>query len=137
MKNFTFLALTALTLTLVACGNKDGGSSGNKYSSSNPYKVYNDTGWLDAAQPRVKIDSKYYTISQQSYQVVNQAFYAAQQASIQSRNVDGSNMFKAKLSFTVGQSYQQTGYYQPQQQGQLLSGTTNFINISSAQIVNP
>lgn len=139
MKNFTFLVLTALALTLVACGNKESSGGGNKYSSSNPYKVYNEGGWVDAQQPRVKLDSKYYTISQQSYQVVNQAFYTAQQAGIPSKNVDGVNMFKSKLTFTIGQGYQQPGYQVPfpQQQGQLLSGTVGFINISSMQIVNP
>ena len=138
MKNFTFLALTALSLTLVACGNKDGGSSGNKYSSSNPYKVYNEGGWISATEPKVKLDSKFYTISAQSFQVVNQGFYAAQQAQIQPKLVDGVSMFKSKISFTMGVAYQQQGYQLPQQQqGQLLPGTVGFINISSIQLVNP
>lgn len=116
MKNLSFLVLTVvLAIGVVSCGGKDSGESSNSGFSTDPYKVSTVKGYLHTQQPIAKVGSQTYTVSQQSYNIMSQAFQLAQQQNIQPTLVDGVQMFKANITGSLSQpqtGYQQTGYSQ-------------------------
>jgi hypothetical protein len=113
MKNLSFLFLvTALALVVVACGNKDKDSGLSNHFSSDPYKVSTVEGYLDTNQPVAFIGNTTYQISQNSFQIMSQAFQVAQQQGIQPVMVNGSQRFKAKITGSLQTGYQQQGGYQ-------------------------
>jgi hypothetical protein len=133
MKNLSFLLLvTVMAFGVASCGNKDKDSSSSTFSSD-PYKVSTVSGYLDTVQPIVIVGNTTYQISQNSYQIMAQAFQRAQQAQppIQPAMVNGSYRYKAKITGSLASGYQQqagvqSGY--PQQQ------VGNTLNVSAAVI---
>jgi hypothetical protein len=133
MKNLSFLFLvSALALGVVACGNKDkDGGSSNRFSSD-PYKVTTVNGYLDTNQPIALVGNTTYSISQNSYQIMAQAFQVAQQQGIQPVMVNGSQKFKARITGSLQTGYQQQGGYQ-QQSGYQQQGSQT-LNVTQAVI---
>jgi len=141
MKNLGFLFLvSALALTLVACGNKDGGN--NSGSSSNPFsvgangvpKIETRSGYLDVSQPIAQVGNVRYQIPQTSYQVIGLAFQRAQavQPPIQPVLINGVYKYKAKITGSIAPQY-------GMQQGGIQSGVQqsygSILNITQAVIV--
>jgi hypothetical protein len=132
MKNLSFLVLTvALAIGVVSCGGKDSGGSSSSGFSSDPYKVSTVKGYLNVQQPIAVVGNQTYTISQQSYNIMSQAFQQAQQQNIQPTMVNGAQMYKANITGSVGQqgTYQQGGQQAgyPQQGGNVLNVTQAVI----------
>lgn len=123
MKNLSFLFLvTVLALGIVtACGKKDDGGGSASRFSSDPYRVSTLEGYLDTMQPYAYVGNVTYTISQNSYPIMAQAFNQAQQQNIQPVN----GRFKARITGSVQATNQQY-----QQQG------SNILNVTSAVIHN-
>jgi len=124
MKFILVVMVSVFDLGLVGCGNKDSSSSSNSISRD-PYKVSSFEAQLDAQTGSVQVGTTHYTVSQQSIQVMMQAFQQAQMQGIQPTAVNGSYKFKVRITgyLTGGQQqYQQGGYQQPYQQGYQQSG---------------
>ena len=130
MKNLGFLFLVAvLSLGVVSCGNKDKGSSSTNRFSSDPYRASTVEGYLDASQPFAYVGNDTYTISQNSFQAIGQAFQQAQQQGIQPVN----GRFKARITGSVQATNQQQQYPQNPQYPQQ---TGNVLNVTSAVVHN-
>lgn len=128
MKNLSFLVLTVvLAIGVVSCGGKKDSGSSNSGFSTDPYKVSTVKGYLHTQQPIAKVGNQTYTISQQSYNIMSQAFQQAQQQNIQPTMVDGVQMFKANITGSVGQQQTQQGGSYPQQGGNVLNVTQAVI----------
>jgi len=127
MKNISFLVLTvALAIGVVSCGGKDNSSGGSSSGfSTDPYKVSTVKGYLHTKQPIAKVGNQTYQISQQSYNIMSQAFQQAQQQNIQPVMIDGVQMFRANITGSVGGNQQ---YQSGSQQG------GNVLNVTQAVI---
>ena len=136
MKNLSFLLLiTVMAFGVASCGNKNKDKdSSSSTLSSDPYRVSTVNGYLDTLQPIVTVGNTTYQISQNSYQIMEQAFLRAQQTQppIQPTMVNGSYKYMARITGSLMSGYQQqagvqSGYPQQQQVG-------NTLNVTAAEI---
>jgi hypothetical protein len=134
MKNVLFLTLTTLFL-FVACGKDEkSGASSNRFSTD-PYKVSTVEGYVSRQQPIFEVSNQAYTLSQSSYQIMNQAFQLADQQGIQPQIINGTQKYRARITGSLGTlNYpMQQNYQYPNQQYNQVGANT--LNVQSAVII--
>lgn len=133
MKNISFLVFVVMTFFLVACGNEKKESSTQRFSSS----YSSAEALINAQQPLIEVGGTTYQISQQSYQVINQAVYMAQQQGIQPVMLNGASKYRANVTAALEVSGAYQGGYNQQsgyQGGYQQPTASNILNITQAVI---
>ncbi len=118
-------------MSMISCGNKNQTSGSG--SSNNPYKVSTFEALINTQNGNVEIGSSIYIVSQQSYPVMGMAFQQAQSQGIMPMLYQGAYKYKAKITGSIGNSFQQNnqGGYQSGYNQQMGS---NIINVTQAVI---
>lgn len=114
MKNFSFVVLIAMALTLAACGNKNesGGTSNSSTVNTNSLASQTVVGYIDHANPLVFI------VGASSYRIVDQ--YGVMKQAYTASGITYYTRYKVTLTgiFTSNQvvNTAQNGYYPNNQQ---------------------
>lgn len=111
MKNFSFVVLIAMALTLVACGNKNesGGSSKNSVDT-NSFSSQTVNGYIDHANPLVFI------VGGSSYRIIDQ--YNMMTKAYNDSRITYYPRYKVQLTGIFTSNQVNNGNYYPNQQQQ-------------------
>lgn len=135
MKNFSFVVLIAMALTLVACGNKN--SSGGSGGSLSMDKFSTGSYWVNESTGAIEYGSAVYQPADQpSIMILSNAIELAKRNGLRSTMINGAYKWKFRMTAKIYNPYS-NGYGQqyPQQPQYPNQGTSNLLQVQSAEVV--
>lgn len=111
MHSLLKLIFMTLLLGLIACG-KNNESTGNQTFSSDPYKVTTMEALINVQTGNVEVGGQTYSVTQNSFSVMSQAFQQAQLQGIVPLQVNGVYKYRARITGSLASGYSQYGYPQ-------------------------